>query len=107
MLARSTAWRHGDGRTWAKATSMSTSWPSVDHQVGRLDVAVGEAGVPQPADERQALVDDVVVDLGVADLLGAVEELGDEQVLALGGQLDDAARARRSGCPASRMSRSA
>ena len=28
--------------------------------------------------------------VGVADLLGAVEELGDEQVLALGRHLDDA-----------------
>ena len=76
------------------------------HQVGRLDVAVGEAGVPEPADEREALVDDLVVDLGVADLDGAVEELGDEQVLALGRQLDDAER-RRGRDPASRMSRSA
>ena len=32
--------------------------------------------------EREPLVDDLVVDLGVADLVGAVEELGDEQVLA-------------------------
>ena len=95
MLARSTASRHGDGRTWAKATSMTMRWPSLDQQVGRLDVAVGEPGVPQPADSGQALVDDLVVDLGVADLDGAVEELGDEQVLALGGQLDDAQRRGR------------
>ena len=94
MLARSTACRHGDGRTWAKATSMTHEVAVVDEQVGRLDVAVGEPGVPEPADERQALVDDLVVDLGVADLDGAVEELGDEQVLALGRQLDDAERRR-------------
>ena len=67
----------------------------LDQQVGRLDVAVGEPGVPQPAHEREALVDDLVVDLGVADLDGAVEELGDEQVLALGRQLDDAERGGR------------
>ena len=60
-----------------------------DHQVGRLDVAVGQAGVPQPAHHQQSLVDEVVVDLDVADLLGAVEELGDEQVLPLGRHLDD------------------
>ena len=40
----------------------------------------------------------VVVDLGVADLVGAVEELGDEQVLALRRQLDDAVRLAPSGC---------
>jgi hypothetical protein len=32
----------------------------------------------------QALVDDVVGDLGVAEFCGAVEELGDQQVLPLG-----------------------
>ena len=75
-------------------------------QVGRLDVAMGDAGVPQLADQREALVDDLVVDLGVADLDGAVEELGDEHVLALGRQLDDADRLRRRDA-ASRSSRSA
>ena len=69
--------------------------PVLDEEVGRLDVPVGDAGVPQLADESEPFVDDLVVDLGVADLLGAVEELGDEQVLAVGGQLDDAHRSRR------------
>ena len=68
------------------------------HQVRGLDVAVGQARVPELADQRQALVDDVVVDRGVTDLLRAVEELGDEQVLALGRELDDARRTPRSGC---------
>ena len=36
-----------------------------------------------------------VVDLGLADLLRAVEELGDEQVLALGRELDDPERRGR------------
>jgi hypothetical protein len=40
-----------------------------DQQVGRLDVAVGQVGVPELADDGQALVDDGVVDLGLADLL--------------------------------------
>ena len=95
MLARSTASRQGDGRTCANATSITTRWPSLDEQVGRLDVAVGEPGVPEPTHERQALVDDLIVDLGVADLDGAVEELGDEHVLTLGCQFDDP---QRRGC---------
>ena len=42
-----------------------------DQQVGRLDVAVGEAGVPQAADDPQPVVDDPVVDLdlGLAELI--------------------------------------
>ena len=39
-----------------------------DQQVGRLDVAVGEVRIPEPADDAQPLVDDGVVDLGLADL---------------------------------------
>ena len=66
--------------------------PVQHEQVGGLDVTVGDAGVPEPADQGQPLVDDLVVDLGVPDLLGAVEELGHHQVLALGRQLDDAHR---------------
>ena len=98
MLARSTASRHGDGRTCANAVSMRKRWPSLHHQVRGLDVAVREPAVPQLPDQREALVDDGVVDVGVADLLRAVEELGDEQVFALGRELDDARRRRRSGC---------
>ena len=67
----------------------------LDQQVGRLDVTVGEPGVPQPAYECEALVDDLVVDLGVADLDRAIEELGDEHVLTLRRQLDDSQRRRR------------
>jgi hypothetical protein len=55
-----------------------------DQQVGRLDVTVGQVGVPEPADDGQALVDDGVVDLGLADLFGALDELEDDQVLPLG-----------------------
>ena len=66
-----------------------------DEQVRRLDVTVGEPGIPESPHERQALVDDLIVDLGVADLLGAVHELGDEHVLTLGCQFDDP---QRRGC---------
>src|SRR4029077_12673032 len=59
-------------------------------QVGRLDVAVGQPCVPQLADHRQTVVDDRVVDVGFAELNGAVEELGDQQVFALRGELHEA-----------------
>jgi hypothetical protein len=72
-----------------RACPLAISAPP-DHEVARLDVAVGDPGVPQLADQRQPLVDDRVIDLGLADFGGAGEELGDEQVLTLGGDLDDA-----------------
>ena len=59
-----------------------------DEHVGGLDVAVGEPGLPQLAHDPEPLVDDGVVDLGFPDLLGPFEELGDQEVLPLGGQLD-------------------
>ena len=74
---------------------MTYEVPVPDHQIGRLDVAVGEAVVPHTTHQCQALVDDRIVDLGLADLDGAIEELGDQQVLAFGGELDDADRAGR------------
>ena len=52
-----------------------------DQQVARLDVAVRQPGVPQLADDLQAVVDDTVADFGVAELYRAGEELGDQQVL--------------------------
>jgi hypothetical protein len=63
-----------------------------DQQVGRLDVAVGQPGRPQPPDDRQAVVDHLVVDGGLAQLGGPGEELGDQQVLPFRGQLDEAVR---------------
>ena len=62
------------------------------HQVRRLDVAVRESLVPQLPDQAEPLVDHAVVDLGVADLDRAVEELHHDHVLALGGDLDDPVR---------------
>ena len=66
-----------------------------DQQVGRLDVAVGQPRIPQPADDAKAVVDHALVDLGVAELGGVVEELGDQQVLAFGGELDHPVGRRR------------
>ena len=77
-----------------------------DQQVGRLDVAVGEVGVPQLADDGEALVDDGVVDLGLTDLLGALDERKHDQVLPLGGELGDTVRLGL-GSPARCMSESA
>ena len=51
--------------------------------------------VPHPPDHREPLVDHVLVDLGLADLDRVVEEVHRDQVLALGGDLDDAERRRR------------
>ncbi len=59
------------------------------HEVRRLDVAVREPRVPHLPHEAQALVDHGVVDVGVADLDRAVEELHHDHVLALGRDLDD------------------
>ena len=99
MLARSTAWRHGRGPGLHEGDVDQQHAAVADQQVGRLDVAVGQAGVPQLADDAQAVVDHALVDLGLAELGGAVEELGDQQVLAVGGELDEAvgSRARQAG----------
>ena len=90
MFARSTACRHGDGRTSRPETSISWRWPSTFEEVGRLDVAVRQARVPELAHQREALVDDGVVDLGVPERLGAREELGGQEVLAVGRELHGA-----------------
>ena len=66
-----------------------------DHEVPRLDVAVRDARVPQLPDQPQPLVDHFVADVGVADLDGALEELGDDQVLTLRSDLHDPVRPGR------------
>jgi len=66
MLPRSTAWRHGDGRTWTNATSISSSSPERDHQVARL---MSRCAIRRPTSSGSAaaLVDHRVIDLGFAD----------------------------------------
>ena len=67
---------------------------AVLHQeVGRLDVAVRDAQVPEPSDQHHPLVDHDLVDVGVAQRLRVLEELGDEHVLGVRRQLHDAVRA--------------
>jgi hypothetical protein len=60
---------------------------------------VRQPGVPQLADDFEAVVDDRIAYLGLAQLGGAVEELGDQQVLPLRCQLHEAIwrRGRQSG----------
>jgi hypothetical protein len=42
-------------------------------QVRRLDVAVGKPGIPEPADDRQPIVDHAIVDGSIAKLSRVVE----------------------------------
>ena len=42
-----------------------------DQQVGRLDVAVGQPGLPQLVDDLQTVIDHALVNLGLAQLGGA------------------------------------
>ena len=65
-----------------------------DEQVGRLDVPVGQPGVPQIANEREAVVDDPVVDVGLTEFDRAVEELGYQQILSLGGEFRESIGSR-------------
>jgi hypothetical protein len=67
--------------------------PVAHEQVGWLDVAVGHADVPEGPHHSQALVDHRVVDLRVAKVPGVLEELGDQHVLLVGGELHQAVRA--------------
>ena len=92
MLARSTAWRHGRRPELGEGDVDEQDAAVAHHEVGRLDVAMGEAGVPQDPDEMERLVDERLVDLCVAELDRALEELGHQHVLPLGRELDEAVR---------------
>ena len=94
MLARSTAWRHGVGRTVANAVD-EQHVVVPDQDVGGLDVAVGDPRVPPPPHHAQSVVDDLVAYLGVAYFLSAIEELHHDQVLSFRRDLDEAVGAGR------------
>ena len=64
----------------------------MQQQVRRLDIAVGKAGVPQPSHDAQRVIDYGVIDLGIAKLYRAIEELTHHQVLPFGREHDDAVR---------------
>ena len=53
MFARSIASRHGDGTHLRERDVDEQHVAVADEQVRRLDVAVGEPGVPQLADQRR------------------------------------------------------
>jgi hypothetical protein len=45
---------------------------------------VGQPGLPELADDLEAVVDDLIGDLGFAEFHRVGEELGDQEVLAFG-----------------------
>ena len=93
MLARSTACRHGVGRSSVNATSIRSSRPSRTSRLAGL-MSRWARPVPQLADDAEAVVDHLGVDLGLAQFGGAVEELGDQQILPFRGELDHAVGSR-------------
>src|SRR5271170_7369077 len=95
MLPRSTACRHGDGRTWTKATSISSSSPE---RTIRLPGLMSRWAIPASHSVRISCSPwsiTRVVDVGFADFDGAGMEFGDQHVLALGRDLHDAVRPGR------------
>ena len=89
MLARSTACRRrgpdlGERRVDEQQPAVA------DEQVRRLDVAMCESGLPEPAHQVESLVDDAVVDVGVPDFAGSIEEFHDHEVFTFRGDLHDA-----------------
>ena len=94
MLPRSTAWRHGDGRTCTKNTSISRSRPSCTIRLAGL---MSRCDSPMSHILRISCSPSSMIwssTVGFADLDGVLEELHRDQVLALGGDLDDVERLR-------------
>ena len=73
-----------------KATSISSSWPSRTSRLAGLMSRWASPASHSLRMIRQAVVDHLVGDLGLAELDRAGEELGDQQVLPFGGELDHA-----------------
>ncbi len=65
-----------------------------DQEVRRLQIAMGEPRVPEMPNEFESSVDHGVIHVGVAEVPASLEELRDEHVLEVRGQLDDAVRSR-------------
>ena len=94
MLARSTAWRHGDGRTCTNATSMSSRCPS---RTSRFAGLMSRCASPASQSLRTSARPSSMISSSTSASpisVRTVEELGDEQVLARGRELDDAVRLR-------------
>ena len=92
MLARSTAWRHGVGRSSAKATSMSRMRPSRTIRLAGLMSRWARPASHSIRMRWSASSMSASSTIGVAELDRAVEELGHQQVLPLGRELDEAVR---------------
>src|SRR5215208_423670 len=89
MLARSTAWRQGLGRAWTKATSIRNRRP---WRTSRLAGLMSRWASPASHSLRMTPRPwSMIAASTVASPSSvAVEELGDQQVLAFGGELDKA-----------------
>src|SRR6266511_5313787 len=90
MFARSTTWRQGEGRTWQNATSIKKTFPS---RASRLEGLTSRWAMP--AVHRLRMMDRasrIVARLTSASRISFPgEELGHQQVLPLGGELDEPA----------------
>src|SRR5205809_1344974 len=89
MFARSTTWRQGEGRTWQNATSIKKTFPS---RASRLEGLTSRWAMPafhslRMIDRASRIVSRA--DLRFQDLFSPGEELGHQQVLPLGGELDE------------------
>ena len=94
MLARSTAWRHGEGRTWTKKASTSSTLPSRTIRLAGLMSRWARPASHSWRTSRRPLSITWSSTWGGADLLGAGEELHHDQVLAFGGDLHEPERRR-------------
>ena len=92
MLARSTACRHGLGRTSAKAESMTNSVPSRTIRLAGLMSrwAMPISHIRRTTDSPWSMIASSISASPTS--FGAGDELGDQQVLALRGDLDDPER---------------
>ena len=90
MFARSTTWRQGEGRTWQNATSIKKTFPS---RASRLEGLTSRWAMPAVHSLRMMdRASRIVARLTSASRISFPgEELGHQQVLPLGGELDEPA----------------
>ena len=89
MLARSTASRHGEGRTCRNATSIRIRWPS---DTSRLAGLMSRCATPASQRRRTSpRPSSMIASSTTASVISCEpsKNCGEEQVLPLGGELDD------------------